>query len=108
MFLLSSFRRTPDQARGRRRNPGEKVEAVNKQPAVYILASKRNGTLYIGVTSDLVKRIWEHRNNMVQGFTKRYSVHHLDWYELHESMESAIQREKRLKKWQTGLETGID
>ena len=45
---------------------------------------------------------------MVQGFTKRYSVHHLDWYELHESMESAIQREKRLKKWQTGLETGID
>jgi len=72
---------------------------VNKQPAVYILASKRNGTLYIGVTSDLVKRIWEHRNNMVEGFTKRYSVHHLVWYELHESMESAIQREKRLKEW---------
>jgi putative endonuclease len=72
---------------------------VNKQPAVYILASKRNGTLYVGVTSDLVKRIWEHRNNMVEGFTKRYSVHHLVWYELHESMESAIQREKRLKDW---------
>ncbi len=72
---------------------------MNKQPAVYILASKRNGTLYIGVTSDLVKRIWEHRNNMVEGFSKRYSVHHLVWYELHESMESAIQREKRLKEW---------
>jgi putative endonuclease len=72
---------------------------VNTQPAVYILASKRNGTLYIGVTSDLAKRIWEHRNGMVEGFTKRYSVHHLVWYELHESMGSAIQREKRLKDW---------
>jgi putative endonuclease len=72
---------------------------VNRQPAVYILASKRNGTLYTGVTSDLVKRIWEHRNNLVEGFTKRYGVHRLVWYELHESMESAIQREKRLKKW---------
>ncbi len=70
-----------------------------KQPAVYILASKRNGTLYIGVTSDLVKRVWEHRNNMVDGFTKCYSVHHLVWYEMHESMESAIQRERRLKEW---------
>ncbi len=72
---------------------------MNKHPAVYILASKRNGTLYVGVTSDLVKRIWEHRNNMVEGFTKRYAVHHLVWYELHESMESAIQHEKRLKDW---------
>jgi putative endonuclease len=72
---------------------------MNKQPAVYILASKRNGTLYIGVTSNLVKRIWEHRNNLVEGFTERYGVHNLVWYELHESMESAIQREKRLKEW---------
>jgi len=72
---------------------------VNNQPAVYILASKRNGTLYIGVTSDLVKRIWEHKNNLVEGFTKRYGVHHLVWYELHERMESAIEREKRLKEW---------
>ncbi len=72
---------------------------MNKQPAVYILASKRNGTLYIGVTSDLVKRIWEHRNNLVDGFTKRYNVHRLVWYELHESMESAIVREKRVKDW---------
>jgi putative endonuclease len=54
---------------------------VNNQPAVYILASKRNGTLYIGVTSDLVKRIWEHKNNIVEGFTKRYGVHQLVWYE---------------------------
>ena len=70
-----------------------------KQPAVYILASKRNGTLYIGVTSNLVKRIWEHKNKMVKGFSWRYNVHRLVWYELHESMESAILREKRLKSW---------
>ena len=72
---------------------------MNKQPAVYILASKRNGTLYIGVTSDLSKRIWEHKNNMVEGFTKRYGVHQLVWYELHEAMESAIQREKHKRNW---------
>jgi putative endonuclease len=72
---------------------------VHKQPAVYILASARNGTLYIGVTSDLVKRIWEHKNNLVEGFTKSYSVHQLVWYELYESMEAAIEREKRLKEW---------
>jgi putative endonuclease len=72
---------------------------MNKQPAVYIFASKKNGALYIGVTSNLVKRIWEHRNNLVEGFTKRYDVHCLVWYELHESMESAIQREKQLKEW---------
>jgi putative endonuclease len=72
---------------------------VNKQPSVYILANKRNGTIYVGVTSDLVKRIWEHKNSMVEGFTKHYNVHKLVWYELHESMESAIVREKRLKDW---------
>ncbi len=70
-----------------------------KQPAVYILASRKNGTLYVGVTSDLVKRIWEHRNDVVEGFTNRYGVHQLVWYEIHESMDSAIQREKRLKEW---------
>ena len=70
-----------------------------KQPSVYILASKRNGTLYIGVTSDLIKRTWEHRNDMVEGFTSRYHVHRLVWYELHESMESAIIREKQMKNW---------
>ncbi len=72
---------------------------MSKEPAVYILAGKRNGTLYIGVTSDLVKRVWEHKNNMVEGFTKRYGVHQLVWYELHDNMESAIEREKRLKNW---------
>jgi putative endonuclease len=78
---------------------GIQKASVNKQPAVYILASKRNGTLYIGVTSELVKRVWEHKNNMVEGFTKRYNVHRLIWYELHANMESAITREKRLKNW---------
>ena len=72
---------------------------MDKQPAVYILASKRNGTLYTGVTSNLVKRVWEHKNDMVEGFTKRYLVHRLVWYELHENMESAILREKRVKGW---------
>jgi putative endonuclease len=70
-----------------------------KQTAVYILASERNGTLYIGVTSYLVKRIWEHKNNLVKGFTKRYGVHNLVWYELHNNMNSAIEREKNVKEW---------
>lgn len=70
---------------------------MRKQPAVYMLASKRNGTLYIGVTSNLVKRIWEHKNNQAKGFTKKYNVHNLVWYELHDNMESALHREKKLK-----------
>jgi putative endonuclease len=72
---------------------------MNKQPAVYILASKKNGTLYIGVTSNLVKRVWEHKNRLVAGFTRRYSVHQLVWYEMHDTVESAITREKRIKEW---------
>jgi len=72
---------------------------MSKQPAVYILASKRNGTLYIGVTSDLIKRTWQHKNDSVEGFTKRYRVHRLVYFELHEDMESAIRREKQMKKW---------
>jgi putative endonuclease len=63
------------------------------------MASRRNGTPYVGVTSDLAKRIWEHKNNVVQGFTKRFGIHVLVWYELHPTMESAIQREKVLKEW---------
>ena len=70
-----------------------------KQPAVYILASKRNGTLYIGVTSDLQKRSWEHKNDLLDGFTKKYGVHLLVYYEIHDDMVSAITREKQLKKW---------
>lgn len=68
-------------------------------PCVYILASKRNGTLYIGVTSDLPSRIWQHKNDQVAGFTQRYHVHMLIWYEVHPTMESAISREKALKEW---------
>ena len=70
-----------------------------KQPAVYILASKRNGTLYTGVTSDLNKRIYEHKNNLVEGFTKKYDVHRLVYFEPCEDMVSAIAREKQIKKW---------
>ncbi len=68
-------------------------------PCVYILASKRNGTLYIGVTSNLAERVWQHKNNLAEGFTKRYGIHQLVWYEVHETMESAIRKEKALKKW---------
>jgi len=64
-----------------------------------MLASQRNGTLYVGVTSDLVKRIWEHKNNAVKGFTQKYNVHNLVWYEQHGTMDSAINREKAIKEW---------
>ena len=70
-----------------------------KLPCVYILASRPNGTLYIGVTSNLVQRVWQHRNDLVDGFTRQYRVHRLVWYEPHPSMEAAITRERRLKKW---------
>jgi putative endonuclease len=70
-----------------------------KAPVVYILASERNGTLYIGVTSDLIQRIWQHREGVVEGFTQQYAVKTLVWYEQHETMDSAITREKTLKKW---------
>ena len=66
---------------------------------VYILASRRNGTLYVGVTSDLVRRVWEHRNDVVKGFTNDYSVHMLVFAEAHDSMIEAIRREKQIKKW---------
>ena len=69
------------------------------QPVVYILASQRNGTLYTGVTSALIKRIWEHKNDFVEGFAERYGVHVLVYYELHSDMKSAITREKQIKKW---------
>jgi len=68
-----------------------------RQPAVYILANRRNGTLYTGVTSDLVRRVWEHKNDVVEGFTRRYGVHMLVFYELCDGMEAAINREKQIK-----------
>ena len=70
-----------------------------KAPAVYILASQRNGTLYVGVSSNLIQRIWQHREGVVQGFTQKYGVKTLVWYEQHETMQSAIAREKAIKKW---------
>ena len=70
-----------------------------KQPAVYILASKRNGTLYTGVTSNLVQRIWQHKQDAAEGFTSRHGIHQLVWYEQHDMMETAIQRETQIKKW---------
>ena len=88
------------------RNP-ETLKIMIKQPAVYILASARNSTLYTGVTSDLIKRIWEHKNDLVEGFTKRYGVHDLVWFELHENMNSAIEREKNIKEWKRTWESKL-
>jgi len=68
-------------------------------PAVYLLASARNGTLYAGVTSDLIGRLYKHLNELLPGFSRDYSVKLLVWFERHETMEGAIQREKRIKKW---------
>ena len=70
-----------------------------KRPCVYILASERNGTLYIGVTSDVLRRVWEHKTGVVEGFSRKDNVHRLVYLEFHETMLDAIAREKRLKKW---------
>ena len=72
---------------------------MNQYYYVYILASKKNGTLYIGVTSDLPRRVFEHKNNLLEGFTKKYKIHNLVWYEQHETILGAITREKQLKKY---------
>ena len=66
---------------------------------VYIVASKRNGTLYIGMTDDLLKRAWQHRHGVISGFTRDYDVKNLVWYEVHETRESALARERQMKKW---------
>ena len=68
-------------------------------PCVYILANAPKGTLYIGITSNHVQRVWQHKNDSMDGFTKRYGVHRLVWYEAHETMANAITREKAIKKW---------
>jgi putative endonuclease len=70
-----------------------------EQYYVYLLASKKNGTLYIGVTNNLVRRVWEHKNNFIEGFTQKYNVHKLVYYEIASDINSAITREKQMKKW---------
>ena len=72
---------------------------MEKQPCTYILASRKNGTLYVGVTSDLMGRVWQHKNDLVEGFTRKYGVHCLVWFEMHADMLAAITREKQIKKW---------
>jgi putative endonuclease len=72
---------------------------MTKQFYVYILASKRNGTIYIGVTSNLTQRIWQHKNNQAEGFSKKHNIKQLVYFEQHETAENAITREKQLKKW---------
>ncbi|AKJ95123.1 endonuclease [Thioalkalivibrio versutus] len=72
---------------------------MEKHPAVYILTNRREGTLYTGVTSNLLVRIAQHRNDLVPGFTRRYKLHRLVWFEQHESMDEAIRREKQIKRW---------
>jgi len=73
--------------------------AVMKQPCVYLLASRWRGTLYLGVTSNLVCRVWQHRQGIVEGFSKRHHVHDLVWFEQHATMPGAIAREKAIKEW---------
>ncbi|MBI2798859.1 MAG: GIY-YIG nuclease family protein [Gammaproteobacteria bacterium] len=73
---------------------------MGKIPCVYLLASRKNGTLYVGVTADLVKRVWQHKHAVIDGFTHRYGVRTLVWYEVHQTMPSAIAREKAIKNWQ--------
>ena len=70
-----------------------------KQFYVYILASKRNGTLYTGVTSNLIQRVWQHKHSVIQGFTRKYNVKTLVYYEIHENAESALTKEKKIKRW---------
>jgi len=74
---------------------------------IYILASKRNGTLYVGVSNNLVKRVYEHKNNLVEGFTKKYQVHNLVYYEQTSDIQTAIAREKQLKKWSRRWKIGL-
>jgi putative endonuclease len=78
-----------------------------KQYYVYILASKKNGTLYIGVTNNLPKRVYEHKNNLIEGFTRKYNVHNLVYYESYSDIYAAIAREKAIKKWKRAWKTEL-
>jgi len=71
---------------------------MKKEPAIYILSTKSRGTLYVGVTTDIVKRVWQHKNNVITGFSKKYKIHNLVYYEMYEEIVSAISREKQIKK----------
>jgi putative endonuclease len=95
LLSLTSFR---GESCSRLRPPFAQARDM-REPCVYLLASHYRGTLYCGVTSDLIKRVWEHRNDFVPGFTHRYAVHQLVWYEQHATMEHAIAREKAIKEW---------
>ena len=91
--MFVSYVGTPGRAGART------ISAMDRRPAVYILASKRNGTLYVGVTSDLAKRVWQHKMDLIAGFTRAHNVHDLVYYEAHSTMYDAIVREKRIKEW---------
>jgi len=97
-ILARHSRGEPAPAKAWGGNPEHDI--MDKQFYVYILASKRNGTLYIAVTSDLIQRIWQHKNKMAKGFAQKYNVNKLVYYEVHLNAESAITKEKQMKKWQ--------
>ena len=80
---------------------------MKKKPAVYILANKKDGVLYIGVTSNLIQRVWQHKHNAVDGFSKKYHIHILVYFEIHESMVYAIQREKQVKWWRRAWKVSL-
>ena len=92
---------------GVRRDDGFWGAGMERRPCVYLLASGRHGTLYIGVTSDLMKRVYQHRSGEMPGFTGRYGVDRLVWFEMHEDMANAIVREKRLKAWRREWKIGL-
>lgn len=81
---------------------------MNKTGYVYIMANRPGGTIYIGVTSNIVKRDYEHKNNLIDGFTKKYGCHTLVYYEIHASIEAAITREKQIKKMESRMEAAAN
>ncbi len=95
--IASPFRHCERSAAIHALSPQLQYQPMSMQPAIYILASQPRGTLYVGVTSDLIARVWQHKNNLVQGFTQQYGVHMLVYFELHATMLDAISREKQLK-----------
>ena len=90
---------TNRRSRGFRRGPSDFFTSMANYSYVYILANQRNGILYIGVITDLLKRVWEHKNQSVDGFSKQHNIDQLVWFEQHEAIDVAITREKQIKKW---------